>query len=1007
MKKFMYLFVIFLSVYSMYGQSYYGRGWAFQTMFQNVNLLNLLECQSIVSGQGMQSYVLIDNNKKIWFKGLDFTSYGSNFSNTFQKYTNAINNYSWKQVAMGLNYVLALDTDGKLWGWGENNKKNIINSNSTWLGLTPIQQEKTWKKVFTNSLGTSFGIDINDKLWAWGDNSLKLCGAFTNENYISAREITQLTNCVDVSAGMYHVIALDVKGQMFTWGFNIDGTLGKGFANQQYYTPSLLKSNVRSIAATYNSSAYIDINGDLYTFGENNTSGSLGQSDTYSPNSKVMDNCVSIKSNFVQLAVRKNNGKIYYAGCGAAFTTNNAFANVFTEVEGIENSDVGEFNVFGYNLIIKQNDYSEYNNLYVCGRNNQKQLGDGTNIDKDGLDNLPKIKYKYVSCGYGYTLAIDEKEQLYGWGGNSYMSNGVYSYGLAGQNSVIDQVPTPMPFSNLCKWKKISAGCYHALAIDENGHLWGWGSNQYGQLGIDPAITSGYSRPTLLDESTVYTDVSAGYNFSLVIKSDFSLWATGYNDCGQLGIGTYNYSNQVISNFTQVTTANGLKWKSVSAGFNHTIALSINNEVYAWGSNDHGELGNTNSNNSIEPVLAYNTYPATKVSAGKEFSAIIADGRMLTAGKNDIGQCARWCYALLNGECGDYPYFGEIETIITYYTPNGRVNIENSDFDPTQWANVECGTTHTIAVQKNGDIYTWGNDVHMVNDFNYNEQNELEVANDLYYCLGLKNKIPSHEVLENPSENKTELFIRDNSYFKAYKSGTLNQWLTEDGAISAGLHHTACISEYDIPNIKAYVKTNALNRYDISFFPYNNSYNISVNGVAEKYRSKINIESISLNLTVYSPNTDPVTTTDSWLSLNYGVAYSANHSINSNSNFKLEAIATLAGGRIVRSGPVATSGVILGKSPILASETKSSLSVFPNPAVDRVTIQPNYEGTIESITADLFTMDGQKVTGLNLANSSTGNYTLDLPLMLSSGNYILNININNTSKIQKGLVISR
>ena len=89
------------------------------------------------------------------------------------------------------------------------------------------------------------------------------------------------------------------------------------------------------------------------------------------------------------------------------------------------------------------------------------------------------------------------------------------------------------------KGVKISTGYFDSMAIDEKGDLWTWGYNKYGQLGNE--TTSTYYAPTKKitnDEETKFKEISAGYYHSMAVDEKGDLWTWGYNNNGQLGNGT-------------------------------------------------------------------------------------------------------------------------------------------------------------------------------------------------------------------------------------------------------------------------------------------------------------------------------------------------------------------------------------------------------------------------------------------------------------------------------------
>jgi hypothetical protein len=82
----------------------------------------------------------------------------------------------------------------------------------------------------------------------------------------------------------------------------------------------------------------------------------------------------------------------------------------------------------------------------------------------------------------------------------------------------------------------VAAGSFYSLFVKSDGSLWGMGWNQCGQLGI--GSTNDQHLPVMIVPNNVVS-VAAGYNHSLFIKSDGTLWAMGENGAGPLGDGTY------------------------------------------------------------------------------------------------------------------------------------------------------------------------------------------------------------------------------------------------------------------------------------------------------------------------------------------------------------------------------------------------------------------------------------------------------------------------------------
>ena len=143
----------------------------------------------------------------------------------------------------------------------------------------------------------------------------------------------------------------------------------------------------------------------------------------------------------------------------------------------------------------------------------------------------------------------------------------------------------------------MAAGWYHSLALKADGTVWAWGYNFYGQLGND--TNAGKSTPNPTPQQVLglpaIIAIAAGESHSLALAADGTVWGWGWNYYGQLGTGTNNLNNSPnpptqISGLSNVT--------AISAGGYHSLAMTSNGTVWAWGYNFYGQLGNSTNNSS-------------------------------------------------------------------------------------------------------------------------------------------------------------------------------------------------------------------------------------------------------------------------------------------------------------------------------------------------------------------------------------------------------------------------
>ena len=140
-------------------------------------------------------------------------------------------------------------------------------------------------------------------------------------------------------------------------------------------------------------------------------------------------------------------------------------------------------------------------------------------------------------------------------------------------------------------WASVSMGHNHFAAIKNDGSLWTWGDNRWGQLGDGRRTTSlvnaNRGTPTRVGEDSDWASVSAGDRFVIAIKTDGSLWAWGENRSGKTGLGTARGDTLVP---TRIGVGND--WAYVSAGVGHAVAIRRDGSLWAWRDNQHGALGN-------------------------------------------------------------------------------------------------------------------------------------------------------------------------------------------------------------------------------------------------------------------------------------------------------------------------------------------------------------------------------------------------------------------------------
>ena len=234
----------------------------------------------------------------------------------------------------------------------------------------------------------------------------------------------------------------------------------------------------------------------------------------------------------------------------------------------------------------------ENGSVWICGENDFGQLGLKPNPQEKihRIPDLPKITT--ISSGYQHNLLLDENGCVWGCGFEKF---GQLGQGLT-HSSTVTTKPVLIP---LPKIKLISAGGYHSLFLDENEKVWACGCNSSGQLGLGDVSTR--NTPTLIALLPPILSFITGQNYSLFVDMDENVWACGHNANGQLGTGEGNGACLEPKKINIPT-----KIQFVSAGFQHSLFLDGEENLWCCGLNKYGQLGMGNVENRRTPILVPN-----------------------------------------------------------------------------------------------------------------------------------------------------------------------------------------------------------------------------------------------------------------------------------------------------------------------------------------------------------------------------------------------------------------
>ena len=356
------------------------------------------------------------------------------------------------------------------------------------------------------------------------------------------------------------------------------------------------------------------------------------------------------------------------------------------------------------------------------------------NISKLGRDELLRLssieKYDHISAGGSHSLILTEKGEVYSFGSNNF--------GQLGINNFINR---DTPISVMNNIVQVSAGGTHSLLLDAEGNVWSFGSNQFGQLGLGDIQYK--NTPTLIPQLTDIIYISAGRYHSLAVNSSGRVYSFGYNFEGQLGIKEFNIDTKIpilIPDLYDII--------QVSGGDSHSLALDSKGDVYAFGSNQSGQLGpiyhefpSLNNLKDVNKILHLSDI--VQVSAGHNHSLVLDNKRRVYAfGENFTRQLTNSRNFVIDryytGKPGELEYFREYQDIISIsaggdfsllinvdkeilsfgrnrfgqlghgYAHNTGISSPTQIYGMSNIEEISAGHDHSLALDSKGNVYSFG-----------------------------------------------------------------------------------------------------------------------------------------------------------------------------------------------------------------------------------------------------------------------------------------------------------
>ncbi|XAR73139.1 hypothetical protein NMG60_11007005 [Bertholletia excelsa] len=238
----------------------------------------------------------------------------------------------------------------------------------------------------------------------------------------------------------------------------------------------------------------------------------------------------------------------------------------------------------------------------------------------------------------------------------------------------------------------IACGGAHTLFLTESGSVYATGLNDYGQLGIsgDISYTTVPLRVSGLPNNII--KVSAGYSHSSAITVDGELYMWGNNSDGQVGLG--KKAAKLVSLPSKVECLTGVSIKMIALGCAHSIAVTDKGEALSWGGGGSGRLGHGHESSILGLLKSTSEYTPRLIKNLEDVKIkSIAAGMLHSA-------CV--------GENGTVFIFGEraVDKVVLGQAKNATTPFMIDQLPLSE--EVACGGYHTCVITSAGELYTWG-----------------------------------------------------------------------------------------------------------------------------------------------------------------------------------------------------------------------------------------------------------------------------------------------------------
>ena len=348
--------------------------------------------------------------------------------------------------------------------------------------------------------------------------------------------------------------------------------------------------------------------------------------------------------------------------------------------------------------------------------NEPSLLGIDTRVDIDitnpvSLQSVARVKFRSISCGYDFCVAVSASGAVYTWGaGRSVPYPGRMTHGRVGLghgNNESQFVPTLVRVLTNRRVLSVATGYSHSIAVAESGEAFSWGLDDFGQCGYGAIQGAAVAHtqltpkriPSLFKQQVRVRNASAGKHHTIVVTETGDVYTFGRGTEGVLGHGdrTHRRAPELVL---------GLRHTRVSAsasGDFHALVLTVGGKVFAWGENVVGELGTGTRSSSDVPQQVRDADGHAQLSDVRSVAATLHASCAVTF----TGELFTWGNGPALGHATDeLSMWGTGQNFILH--PKRVEALRHVGVEAISIRRWENGEAQTLVVTDSGQVYGWG-----------------------------------------------------------------------------------------------------------------------------------------------------------------------------------------------------------------------------------------------------------------------------------------------------------